>query len=378
MIKVLHIVPALDGGGIENLLLSYYMHMDRNKFKFDFIVYGDEKGALESTFEELGSTIYHIPPRHEALFLSLKKMKEIIFSNEYDIVHAHQNLMSFIPLTIAKKRGIKIRIAHSHSNNSRADLINKIFNAFFSFLVKKSANYYYACGLEAGKFVFGKKNVECGKVTIIKNAIDLSKFKFDKEWRDNTRKQLGVENKFVVAQIGRFGHEKNHILTLDAFKEIVKIKNNVVLFFIGDGELKESIEKKVIETHLGKYVKFLGNCNNVYQLLSAIDVLLLPSLHEGLPLTPIEAQATGLKCIVSSKVTKEIKITELVEFLDIDDPIIWAKKVLENSSNNNRVSKQKEVAQAGYDIEYAAKCLQNKYFQMIFDNDIEGEMELYE
>ena len=126
MIKVLHIVPALDSGGAENLLLNYYSNMDRNIFKFDFIVFGQKIGTLESEFEKLGSTIYHIPPRKEAFFASLKQMYNVICFNGYDVVHAHQNRMSFVPLFFAKICGIQMRIAHNHMANEPENILKKI------------------------------------------------------------------------------------------------------------------------------------------------------------------------------------------------------------------------------------------------------------
>ena len=364
-INILNVVPALDVGGIEIMLYNYYCNIDRDKVKFDFIVYGPNIGIIEKKFIELGCNVYHVTPKKEGFLRYYKEITKVINNKKYDIVHAHQGLMSFIPLYVAKKYRINVRIAHAHGNNSNVGIINKIIDRVFSSLVNKFANYYFSCGLEAGQWVFGKAKVNNGEVIIVNNAIDLNKFQYKKEWREKIRKRMGLDNKYVIAQIGRISYEKNHTYTIDVFKEINKISKNVELIFIGDGELKENIEKKVFENNLKDYVRFLGNCLDVNEILSAVDILLLPSLHEGLPLTPIEAQATGLKCIISSRVSKEIKITQLVEFLDIDDsPVVWAKKIMNSFSESDRESRQEEVSQAGYNIKQVANDLQEKYIEI--------------
>lgn len=365
MIKILHIVPALDGGGVENLLLNYYLNMNRDKFKFDFIVYGEERGALESTFEELGSTIYHIPSRHEDLFKSLKQMKKIIYCNGYNIVHAHQNRTSFIPLFYAKRCGISTRIAHSHMAYEPENIIKKLQRKLFSLLIKYYANHWFACGIEAGKWLYGKKTVAKGKVNVMNNAIDLKNFIFNENIQKQKRKELGIEGKFVVGHVGRISYQKNHKFLIEIFNEIYKLNKDVVLLLAGRGELESEVKEQVENLGLTDVVKFLGVRNDVPELLQAMDVFLLPSRYEGLPVVLVEAQASGVICFASDTITKEIQVTNTLKYMSLTtDPSIWAKEIL-YSTQYKRENNFDIMQNSGYSIEKESKLLEVFYLNAI-------------
>ncbi|WP_346893286.1 glycosyltransferase family 1 protein [Clostridium sp. UBA871] len=363
MIKVLHIVPALDGGGVENLLLNYYNNINRNIFKFDFIVFGQEKGALESTFEKLGSKIYHIPPRHVAFFSSLKQMKKIICSNRYDIVHTHQNRMSFIPLFFAEICGIQMRIAHSHMAYEPENLLKKIERKLCSWLIKCYATEWFACGIDATKWLYGKKAVTNVKGYIMNNAINIEKFIFNENTRRITRKELDIEGKFVIGNVGRLSYQKNHEFLIRIFNEIYKLNKNAILLLVGRGELENEVREQVENLGLQEVVKFLGVRNDVPQLLQAMDVFLLPSRYEGLGIVYIEAQATGLASFGSDKVVpKEAKITDLMHFIDLkESPKYWASEILKYDNGYERNDLSVEIVNRGYDIKREARKLELIY-----------------
>lgn len=363
MIRVLHIVPALIGGGVENLLLNYYSHMDRDKFKFDFIVHGENIGVLESTFESLNSKIYHIPTKHESFFKNLKAMKQIIMDGNYDVVHAHQGTVGVFPMYYAKKAGVKVRITHSHIAYVKKNFFEKIIDIILLPFLKRYSTHWFACGLDAGRFLWGDKAVEKGKVIVMKNAIEIDKFTFNADLRNRKRKKLGVNDKFVIGNVGRFSYQKNHEFLIKVFSEIYKINNNAILLLVGGGELEGDIREQVKNLGLSEAVKFLGIRNDVHELLQAMDVFLLPSRYEGLGIVYIEAQAAGLVTFGSDVVVpKEAKVTDLMYFIPLEKPAeYWAQKVLEHSDGYERRNTSEKIEKCGFDIRKEAKKLEEIY-----------------
>lgn len=372
MIRVLHVVPALDGGGVENILLNYYTHMNRKSIRFDFIVFKQEKGALESTFEELGSKIYHIPSRREALFRSLKEMKEIIYYNKYDVVHAHQNEMAFIPLFYADKCNVRMRIAHSHRAYESENIVQKVERGIFSFLSKHYATDLFACGIDAGEWLYGEKVMRKNKVYIMNNAIDLSKFVFSEKSRKQKREELSITDKFVVGHVGRLSYTKNHDFIIKIFNEIYKLNRNAILLVVGRGELENEVQEQVNNLGLTKVVKFLGIRNDVPHLLQAMDVFLLPSRFEGLPVVLVETQAAGLKTIASDTITREVQVTNLITYKSLrESSSDWANEVLKYANGYERRNTFTELSLAGYDIVEEAKRY-SCYIQNVIDSAAES------
>lgn len=362
MIRVLHIVPALIGGGVENLLLNYYSHMDRDKFKFDFIVHGENIGVLESTFESLNSKIYHIPTKHESFFKNLKAMKQIIMDGNYDVVHAHQGTVGVFPMFYAKRAGVKVRITHSHIAYVKKNFFEKIIDIILLPFLKRYSTHWFACGLDAGRFLWGDKAVEKGKVIVMKNAIEIDKFTFNADLRNRKRKKLGVNDKFVIGNIGRFSYQKNHEFLIEVFFEIYKINNNAILLLIGGGELEDDVKNQVSKLGLSEVVKFLGIRNDVPELLQAMDVFVLPSRYEGLPVVLVEAQTAALKSIVSDTITKEVKVTSYLEYISLESsPQCWANKVLKYINGYERCNTSEEIKNGGYDIRLEAGKLEHIY-----------------
>lgn len=363
MIRILHIVPELDGGGIENLLLNYYKHMNRDKFIFDFIVHGNRVGILESDFQKMNSKVFHIPTKHESIKSHINTMKKIIKNGNYDVIHAHQGTIGAIPMYYAKRAGIKIRITHNHMAYMEESITKKIVNLFLLPLLKKTSTHWFACSLDAGRFLWGNKAVEQGKVIIMKNAIDINKFAFNSIKRSKIRKELGIEGKFVIGCVGRLSYQKNHEFLINIFEEIYKKNKNSVLLLVGRGELEEEIKEQVKNLDLVEAVRFLGVRDDVADLLCAMDVFLLPTRYEGLGIVYIEAQASGIETFGSSIVVpNEAKVTELMHFIQLEKTYeSWADEVLKYNNKNQRDNINEELKKAGYDIKIEAKKLELLY-----------------
>ncbi|NMA49685.1 MAG: glycosyltransferase family 1 protein [Tissierellia bacterium] len=367
MIKVLHVVSALDGGGVENLLLNYYNYMDKKKIKFDFIVHGNNKGALEPIFENLNSKIYHIPSKHDSVIQNFKCLKEIIYNGNYDIVHAHLGIMSVFPVYYAKKAGVAIRIAHSHTAFITKSISNRLIHNILRPFLKRNANYWFACSEDAGEFLWGSDAVTCGRVHIMKNAIDINKFTFNPEVRNKIRNVLGVEGKFVIGSVGRFTYSKNHKFLIQIFNEIYNKNRDATLILIGNGELEDEIKKQIISLGLKDVVICLGVRDDVHELLQAMDVFLLPTRYEGFGIVYIEAQTAGLMTFGSEKVVpSEVKITDLMKFISLNNsPESWCKEILGYNNGYKRVDTSKYIKENGYDIQLEANKLEKFYYKSL-------------
>lgn len=363
MIRILHIIPVLDGGGVENLLLNYYTHINRDNFVFDFIVHGKKLGILESVFEGMGSKIFHIPTKHESFIQNLIAMKRIISSGNYDVIHAHQREIGAFPMYFAKRAGIKVRIMHSHMAHMKENYLHKTINRFLQIYLKQFSTDWFACSIDAGRSLWGDKETKNGMVHIMNNAIDIEEFRFNASTRHEIRKELGIEGKFVIGTVGRLSYQKNHEFLIKIFMEVQNKNSNTVLLVVGRGELEDEIKKQVFNLGLSEKVKFLGVHTDVPQLLQAMDVFLLPSRFEGLGIVFIEAQAAGLVSFGSDVVVpRESKVTELMNFISLDESTeYWAEEILKYQYNYERKNMYKEIQHSGYEIKQEAKILERFY-----------------
>lgn len=356
--KILHILPELDGGGIERILYDYCSRMILD-VQFDFVVTSKREGILEEPLKKLGCRIYHVARMRENFELYLKQLDTIFRNGKYDIVHSHIGYKSFLALYYAKKYGVTVKIAHSHTCNVPETKKEKCDRLIFASLTKYMATDLFACSHSAAKWMWHN---DC---YIMNNAINTTQFAFSKEKRTTIRKAFGIEDKFVIGNVARFSWEKNHEFLINIFAEIKKLRDNAVLMLVGRGDLEEIITKQVKELGLEKDVLFLGVRNDVPDLLNAIDVFLLPSKHEGVPVTLVEAQANGLPMFVSDTVTKEIKLADNVAYLSLSDTATtWAKTIVEanNQRNENGIE---TVVSNGYDIEAEAEKMKQKYYELL-------------
>lgn len=360
-IRILQVMSDMNRGGAETMIMNYYRNIERNRVQFDFVVHTEEHCAYENEIAELGGKLFRMPQyRFLNHFAYLKAWNDLLKSHpEYCVLHGHYFTFSALYFYIARKYKI-ICISHSHTESGKE--LRGFLKRLLVFPLRYLSNYCFACSTAAGKYLFGSKIIYGQKFIVMNNAIDAKLFAFNVYKRDRGRLAEGIGDKLVIGHVGRFINVKNHEFLIEIFSEIYQMHPDAVLLIIGDGSLRNRIEKKVTDLGLSKNVIFTGVRADIPDLLQAMDVFLFPSLFEGLPLTLIEAQASGLPCFVSDTVTKEVKITESVEFLSLSQPASeWAKKALELAMQHERKDTSEQIIKAGYDIRENAKWLQEFY-----------------
>lgn len=373
--RVLQVFTILNRGGAESMIMNYYRNIDRSKIQFDFLVHRPQRGAFEDEIEELGGRVFKLPkinpifpkPYYRELINFLKK------HNNYKIIHSHINTFSRFPLKIAKETSIPCRISHAHIALEPFSLHNlflrdksreELKNVVKRMLKINSSNYsthLMSCGKKAGLWLYNGKNFE-----IINNAIDTKKYIFNSFVQNQYKSKFRMSTQLILGHVGRFNEQKNHNYLLEVFKIVLDKKPNSKLILVGDGELRKQIEMKVKELKIDKNILLLGVRKDVSELLQMMDVFVFPSLYEGLPVTLVEAQAAGLKVFASDTITREVALTDDIEFLSIKEtPEYWADRILESvpyeRKNNYEIIKEKE-----YDIEENAKKLQEFYLEQIY------------
>lgn len=365
MIKILYVTSAIDGG-VGAIVYNYCVNMTDN-IVFDFISYSKSEGVLEKSLCDLGFNTYHVTPLSVDYKKSLRELKNVIHNGQYDVVHTHQGYRGLFPLFYAKKYGVKVRIAHSHTSAEILSVFKTIRRICVICLVKMLATDLFACGKDAGIWMWGKRLYENGEVYIVPNAINIKSLHFSKTIRCSLREKLKLEDKFVIGHVGRFSYEKNHEFIVNVFSKVKKVHTNAVLMLVGQGDDEEKIRKMVQEVYLENSIIFMGYRDDVSMLLNAMDVLVLPSLYEGLPITLIEAQANGLPALVSDRITKEIQITDIIKYLPIDKGEgIWVEALAEVSESCENRSKYHDiVVDNWYDISTETKKLEQKYYECL-------------
>ena len=363
-IRVLQITGGMNMGGIENFIMNVYRNIDKDKVQFDFLIHQDEKQIFEDEIVKLGGKIYRISSIRQIGYLKYKKILRKFFEeNQYKIVHSHYNELSGLILEIAKKVGIKVRIAHSHTSYPKYS--NIFLNIISKYLVNKLKDdkiIKFSCSKRAGEWLFGKNSI----FKIINNGINPEEYIFNLNKRDEERKKLGIsKDDIILGHVGRFSNEKNHLFLIDVFNELYKKNKNYKLILIGDGPTKEEVMKKVKTFKLEKRVSFLGVRKDVKNLLQSLDLFILPSIFEGLPVTLVEAQGAGLKCFISDCVTREIDLEcGLTEFISLEkSPKEWAETV-DSKREYERKNTIEALRSHGYDMTENAKKFEKKYIEL--------------
>lgn len=368
-VKILYFVDRLRHGGIQQLLIELLKNIDKEKIQVDVLVFDDGiTYPLEDEVRKLGSNLYKIDGWiiTPLSYIKQKKVLDRFFKehHDYNVVHLNSSSKNFQVLKEAKKYGIPIRISHAHNVGFQTKNRIKIFigNILKNQLIKSTTDFF-ACSNLAGEWLFGKEIVKLGKFKIIHNAVDYNKFKFNKECREKIRSDLKIENNCILfGNIGRFTNQKNHKFLIDIFNEIHKKNKGTKLILIGIGEKEDEIKQKVSELGLREDVIFAGFKNNANEYMSVIDIFLMPSLYEGLPVVGVEAQCSGLPCFFSSTVTNEVKITDNVKFISLEKTSEeWADEIL--TSNVKRKDSTDMLKQKGYFIEDMVADLEKTYLK---------------
>jgi glycosyltransferase involved in cell wall biosynthesis len=364
-IRILQIVGGMNMGGIENFLMNIYRNLDRERVQFDFFIHNDVDAIFEDEIRELGGKVFKI--LHVTKSGHKKYVENIreFFKNhkEYKVIHCHRDELNGLVLKIAKEEGIKVRISHSHNAYPKYNsFIGKLYKNYYLSKINRYATEKYACSKIAGEWMYGKRT----SFEVIKNGIEVKKYLYNEDIRKIKRQELELNEKdIVIGHIGRFVLQKNHMFLLEIFRKLVDRNKEYKLLLIGNGELEKEVINKIEELKLEENVKVLGVRKDVNEILQAMDMFLLPSFHEGLPVTLVEAQGAGLKCFISNTVTKEIDLEcGLTEFISLNSSSEeWAEII-----DKNRVYIRKDTIESlkshGYDMTENAKNLENRYIEL--------------
>lgn len=368
-IKVLQVAP-LGAGGVTSLILNIAEKIDNEKVQFDYLTFYDRKEFNEDRAKALGGKKYVVPIDHykNPLIRSLFKFFyaiKVIHSSEADIIHINGSKPYDVLVGVsAKLAGVNTVFFHSHNSSmDNENGIKKIIMDLFKKLIPIISDYNLACSDLAAQFMFPSQILKEKKFTVIKNAIDVEKYRFSEEVRSEYRKKLNVENNLVIGHIGRFMPQKNHKFLIDIFSEIYKKRSDAILILIGNGELFDNIKQYVEKKQLSKVVRFYGTTNEVPQILQAMDCFLFPSFFEGLPVVGVEVQASGLPFVLTDTITKEVNFSDSVNYLSLEDePEKWADCVIKCSElKRNRSEYPEIVKKAGFDISEETKKLTSLY-----------------
>ena len=366
---VLHFIPGFLFGGIESMYLSWYSRVDKERFEFELLLrtQDDEAESLRQ-YREMGGIYHRLTKMSPISMWRYARSVRVFFRehHDYQILHAH-GTDPFV-FHYAKKYAIRHIILHAHTtDHSKGEkflLIKKtLHQAAMPYVSDR-----FACSRLAGKWLFGEKLMAENRVKIIYNAIDVEKYAFNQAVRDSVRHSFNLEEKFVVGHVGRMTYQKNYPFLLEVFAEIARIKDNAILMLIGDGPDRPSIEKRIKELGIRNKVLLLGIRKDVHELMQAMDVFLLPSHYEGLPVVAVEAQAAGLPCIISDKVTDEVCLTNLVKRLSLDDVKIWSSEAIQ--INTDFVETRNTEARKLTDFEISSQINElEKNYERILSNE---------
>lgn len=368
-IRILQIVGIVAGGGVESVVMNYYEHIDRMKVQFDFVVHNDNTIDITDKVKSMGGKVYKVTPYYKNPIAFMRDIYQIIKHNNYQIIHSNMNTLSALSLFAAYMADVPVRILHNHSISVPGEWKRNLMKYILRPFAKLFANQYWACGKLAGIWLYGENSVNIGKVQIINNAINLAKFEFNEDKRLYFRRQFNIDhNDFVIGHVGRFVYVKNHEFLIDVFYKFHQIHENSKLLLIGDGPLKKDIERKVISLGISDSVIFGGMRNNVFDLYSVMDVLLLPSFSEGFPVVGLEAQANGLPIIVSNVVTKELFITNVISSEMLSSSVeTWLMdlETVYHRKDESRDNTREAMNSAGFDIQKESVKLVNMYKNLL-------------
>lgn len=357
-LRVLHFQGRMGKGVAETFMMNAYRNIDRSKFQFDFLIYTDFEDVkpYNKEIHELGGHIYAVPNPKKNILGYIRGVRTLLKEKHFDIVHSEVFFGGGLNLLLAKQAGIEKRIVHSHAttdgkgNNLLMNTARKIFDR----LMRENATDYLACSTEAGIGLYGENQ----PFIFVPNGIDLELYRNVPESKEAVKKKLEIpEDAFVVGNIGRFEEQKNHTFLIDIFEQVVRQHPNSYLTLIGEGSLISEIEEKVYSKNLQNNVLFLGLRNDIPEMLKAMDVFLMPSLYEGLPISAVEAQAANVKLVLSTEVSKETQVSKNTHFISLDEsPKKWAEIILKEPLGNEPLP---ELTQ--YDMKRTAKQLEEIY-----------------
>lgn len=362
MIRILYVNGGLmNRGGIESYMMNYYRHFDRSKVQIDFIVHNAGGfGYYDEEIKSMGGKIFVLPKKSTHPYTYVRCLKKILKEGNYKIIHTHMDAMGAWVLKVAKRCGIPVRIAHSHNTQH---LTTNPLKVYFLEKARKAINDYathrMACSEVAGKWLFGEKDF-----TVVRNAIEPSKYSFNDSERKSIRSQYGItENNFLIGHIGRFDTQKNHTFLINVFAKVAEINPNCILMLVGEGRLMQELKDVVSKQHLSDKVIFTGVRDDAYTYYNAFDLFVLPSLFEGLPVVSIEAQMNGCISFFADTITKECSLSSSTMFIPLNIKS-WKEMIIKKVANRGLHKCDFNIEKSGYDISTEAKKLENFYIDL--------------
>lgn len=363
-VRVLHFPGSINiSNGRMSVIMNIYRNIDRSKFQFDFAATDSKDSKYTDEIKELGGKIYLLPEVDKNNLIKIEKFtRNVLLNNVYDIVQYHATSPWKVALNVAKKMGVPNIISHSHSSRFGGDWLKSVRNRLFSFDVSRISTKRIACSKRAGRLLFGKNDFE-----VINNSIDGRKYRFNAKFRNEIRSKLKVDNDTILlGQVGRLSAGKNVEFSLNVVCQLKEKSKDFRLVIAGTGELEKMLKKKSKQLGIERYVTFLGQCNEVEKLYSALDILLMPSIYEGIPMTAIEGQASGLKVLLSNNIDQFTNIG-LARFLDIKSRSVdtWKNEILKTDLDCiKRINANKLLTEHHYDIKNTVIKWQDEYMKM--------------
>lgn len=369
-IRILNLFTILNRGGAETMVMNYYRKIDKTKIQFDFVVHRQEHGAYEDEIEAMGGRIYRMCPIYPQYMFRYKRLLKEFFDAhpEYRIVHSHMSELSYFAFQEAIRHHIPVRICHAHNApvfryETWVEKLKHISRIWMAGKIRDLSTDYFTCSQVAGDWLFGRKNRD--KVQFMPNAIEAEAFAWSAQKAADAKKQFGWTNKIVIGHVGRFNKQKNHSFLIDIFHAFYQKHSDSILVLVGKGELMLQIRQKVHSLGLDDCVFFMGVRSDMPQLYWAFDVLLFPSFYEGLPVSLVEAQAAGLPCVVSNRISEQTKIISSYTEVPLQaSSVEWAEHV-EEALSMDRKEVSLEIKKAGFDIETNAEWLTRFYLDKL-------------
>ena len=371
-IRILNLFTIMDRGGAETMVMNYYRNIDRSKVQCDFMVHREERGAYDDEIESLGGRIYRMRPIYPRNFIAYDHDLERFFDEhtEYRVIHSHMSELGYFAFRQAKKHGVGCTVCHAHNaphfkSETALERAKDLMRSYFKRSIRKYTDHMFICGYDAGDWLFGKRNRK--NFVMMNNAIDASRFSWDAARAEKLRRDSALENSFVAVHVGRFNAQKNHTFLLDIFKRILAYRRDAVLLLVGTGELGDRIKKKAELLGIDDHIRFMGTRSDVNDILLLSDVFIFPSLYEGLPVTLVEAQASGIRCVISDAIPEDCLITDNVDVVRLEASADeWAQRVCKYANGYDRRNMYNEIKNRGFDIKENAKWLEDFYLNEYF------------
>lgn len=362
-VRVLHMINSLHFGGSQAFIMSVYRNIDRTRLQFDFVVTPEEEKDLYEEVRKMGGRIFVCPKYTFINHFTYLKWWEHFFTEhpEYKIIHGHVRSTSAIYLSIAKKHGLTT-IAHSHSTSNGKGLLGLV-KTIMQHPTRYIADYLFACSDLAGKWMYGEKATKQDNYQMIPNGIDIHRFTYSEAKRKIVRQSLGIlEDEFVIGHIGRFTKPKNHIFLLQTFSAYLKKHPHSRLLLVGDGKLLQPMKKACGQMNIMNHVIFTGARSNTEDYYQVMDVFAFPSLWEGLPVSVVEAQASGLPCLISDNITRNVQLTSLPKYLPVTDMTAWLTAFeIESQKKRTGCSEENQRKLRAFDAKEVARKLSAFY-----------------